>query len=118
MNIVDTGGFALLGILNAFGHGGGSETAGARERRIGRVEIHRHAAFLITFLLPLQTHGEGAAHGVTQPLALQPRKPLPNQKKKKNVLLFLFRYIHRSALVLFQVVLNKRNHFDPEKLKI
>lgn len=47
-----------------------SEGALTDERGAAGVEGGRHAALLLPPLLPLQTGGEGAAHGVAQPLPL------------------------------------------------
>lgn len=85
-----TGRSVFLRILNAFRQGRCSKTARARECRVGGVEIHRHAALLISFLFPFQANGKSATHCMTQPLSLKKEKnqginnSINNQRKAKE----------------------------------
>lgn len=53
--------------------GAAAERAFPNKRGAAGIERGRHAALLLPALLPLQTGGEGTAHGVTQPLSLMER---------------------------------------------
>lgn len=62
--------FVFLWILYTFRHGRRSKATGACERRIGGVEIHRHAALLIAFLFPFQANSKRTADRMTQTFSL------------------------------------------------
>lgn len=66
-----TGGLELLRVGESLGEGWLPEAARPGEGRVLGVELHGDAEVLVPPLLPLEARGEGAAHGVRQPLPLR-----------------------------------------------